>query len=189
MRENQIQRMNFIGRGESIFDYQHIAFFFVAWVVFLFSVSGIQYFRLWYANHNVKIAKTELAALMQDQERRLAMLELSGPKVDKQKQQDLIEIFKNPPCWSCIMDEVQNRILRSLRIKLLKTSEDTDTGRFVVRIEGEAPSMRSVVEFLQRLQLSPLFRDVVLVKANRDVKKGNFAYIVDAKILIFKRSS
>ncbi|PIU58388.1 MAG: hypothetical protein COS89_00670 [Deltaproteobacteria bacterium CG07_land_8_20_14_0_80_38_7] len=185
MKDTEIKRVNFITKQGVVFDYKHLAMYFIAWLIVLFFITGVQYFRLWWVNHGVKSAKGELAALMQDQERRLAMLELTGPKVDRTKQEDLIAIFRNPPCWSCVMDELQSRVLRPIRITSIK-GEDKE-GKFLLNIQGEAPSMRLIVEFLQRLQLSPLFKDVVLQAATRDRKTMIFNYTITTKILIFNK--
>ena len=178
MKEHKLRRMNFIGSKGLVLDYQHIVIFIIAWFLFLGLITGILHLRLWAARHNVAQAKAQLAALMQDQERRLAMLKLSGPRLDRSKQQDLIAMFENPPRWSNVLNEIQERIPGNVRLTQIKSSEDIKEERFRLRLEGEAQSMRLIVEFMQRIQASPMFKDVSLVQAKRsetDIHVFNYA--------------
>ncbi len=177
--------MNFIAKKGMVLDYQHIMILLVLWFVFLGIVTGVEHFRLWMAKHSVTSAKAQLAALMQDQERRLAMLELSGPKLDKAKQQDLIVMLDNPPRWSRVLQEIQAKIPVHVRLTQVRSVEDMKEGRFRLRLEGEAPSMRSIVEFMQRVQASPVFRDVSLAQAKRSETNARiFTYAIEMQVLV-----
>lgn len=126
-----------------------------------------------------------MAALMQDQERRLAMLQLSGSRLDKAKQQDLIAMFESPPRWSRVLDDLQGRIPLHVRLTQVKSTEDMKEGRFRLRVEGVAPSMRSIVEFMQRVQASPIFRDVTLSEAKRSATDNRvFTYGMEMQVLV-----
>ncbi len=185
MNDRQIQRMNFIGRKGLVLDYQHIVFILIAWFLFLVLITGIEHVRLWYAQRSIQKGKSQLAALMQDQERRLAMMQLSGPRLDKAKQQDLIAMFESPPRWSRVLDDLQGRIPPHVRITQVRSSEDIKEGRFGLRIEGVAPSMHSIVEFMQRVQASPMFRNVSLTEAKRSETDSRvFSYGMEMQVLV-----
>jgi Tfp pilus assembly protein PilN len=185
LKDKHKVRMNFIAKKGLVLDYQHLVFFLVAWFVLLAFITGAEYFRLWLMKHDVVRAKARLATLMQDQERRLAMLQLTGPKLDKSKQQSLIAMFENPPKWSRAMAELQSRIPRHVRLTLLKSAENIKEGKFYLRVEGVAPSMRSVVEFMQRVQASPVFRDISLGDSKRSETNNRiFTFSLDMQVII-----
>lgn len=185
LRDKRKIRMNFIAKKGLVLDYQHLVFLLIAWVMLLVFITGAEYFRLWLMKHDVARAKARLAALMQDQERRLAMLQLTGPKLDKSKQQSLIAMFENPPRWSRVMGELQSRIPRHVRLTLMKSQENAKEGKFYLRVEGVAPSMRSVVEFMQRIQSSPVFRDVSIVDSKRSETNNRvFTFTLDMQVMV-----
>jgi len=127
----------------------------------------------------------QLAALMQDQERRLATLQSAGPKIDRAKQQYLINVFENPPHWSRVISELQGRIPQNVSLTMIKSREDAKQEQFRLRVEGEATSMRSIVEFLQRLKACPIFRDVTLTEAkHHETNKAIFTYVIEAQVLV-----
>jgi Tfp pilus assembly protein PilN len=177
--------MNFVARKGFALDYQHLGVLFLIWMLLLVIVTGIMYFRLWRMRHVAEEARLELAALMQDQERRLATLQSAGPKIDRAKQQYLINIFENPPHWSRVIGELQSRIPQNVSLTVIKSSEDTKQEQFRLRVEGEATSMRSIVEFLQRLKTCPIFRDVTLTEAkHHETNKAIFTYVIEAQVLV-----
>jgi Tfp pilus assembly protein PilN len=185
MKMFRVKRMNFIARKGMVLDYQHLTLLLGAWFIFLGFVTGVEHARLWYVKHSMDRAKAHLAALMQDQERRLAMLQLSGPKVDRTKQQDLIAMFQNPPHWSRVLQEIQDRIPPHVRLTQVKSTEDAKENKFRLRMEGDAPSMRAIVEFMQRIQTSTLFHDVSLSEAKRDEKNSRiFTYAIEMQVMV-----
>lgn len=185
MKDQQIYRMNFISRKGWVLDYQHLVFLLVAWFLCLGFITGAEHTRLWLAKQSVQRAKAHLAALMQDQERRLAMMQLSGSRLDKSKQQDLIAMFESPPRWSRVLEDLKGRIPPHVRLTQVKSTEDLKESRFRLRVEGVAPSMRSIVEFMQRVQASPMFRDVSLTEAKRSETDNRvFTYGMEMQVLV-----
>jgi len=185
MKETQIYRINFIQKRGITLDYKHILFIFAGWFVLLVIVTAVQYFRYWNIQRNVALAKVELESLMQDQERRLALLRLTGPKSARSKGQYLTATFEKPPHWSRLMSELKERALPQVKMLQVKSTEDAREGLYRIRMEGEAQSMRAVVEFMQRLQSSPIFRDVALIEAKRSEKNYKiFSYVIDAQLLL-----
>jgi len=176
-------RMNFL-RNEGVgFTYKRIVILFVAWLLFLSFIGGLQQLRLVYANYALKSDKMAMKRLDKEKEKRIAIAQMAGvAKDDRLKQKDLYMLFMNPSKWSGVLTAISRSAPRQLRLTDLNTS-GTQQGQSSMKIKGLATSVRVVTDFIMRLESSEYFKRVELVKTEWDPAERSFEFEVMANIL------
>lgn len=181
----QKRRMNFLRRGPVQFTYRHLVLLLALWIVLLSVIGGVQQLRAVYAKHGIDQARRQVKEFSEEKDKHIAIAQMYGGARDPRS--GLRERLLHAPRWSVVLDQLARSTPSQLRLMSITATGDQKGGGARMDIKGVGTSVRSVTDYIMRLEASPVLRDVELVGTERKRGDRNFTFEIAAIVLAARR--
>lgn len=203
-----IKRINLLEKKALSFTYQNLAQIFLVVILVMVALTGYQFLRYKLNAPKLEEEKARLESLKVDKQS--LMSTPVKKKINIGEYQGLLDQLDAVPLWSKIIKEVGANLPNSVWMTNFKSTvsggavdavaqiggqvdpkaaapapqQKADTKR--VEIRGVGADVKSVAEFLTRLEKSPLFSNVTLVSSQKESSGYHFSIQGDV-ILAYAR--
>ena len=149
MREEPLQRMNFLKGGRFAFTYGMMGVVLLAWSFIVFLWYGGIHLRIVYLEKKIVTEQRTLQKLQSEKDRRLSVARLTGKKkLARTTQKELAESFIPPPLWSDALLSLSQLLPRELHFTAIQSDKIPEEEEYTLKIGGEGRRAEAITNFL-----------------------------------------
>ena len=168
--------MNFLKHGALGFTYKGMLYGFVAWLVFLGVLFGIQTARIFNFEKELSVARAKLVSLDSEKDRQIEMVRLVGKKrMGTSSKYDLATILANRPRWESLLRALTRSLPSDVWLDSVNVEPHADW--YKVEMTGKARTQRALTGFILQMEGSGYFSKTALDKTElSDSQTGAFDF-------------
>lgn len=178
-------RINFLEKGGFILNYRNMVVVLIVCLVICGIVEGLLVVRQTWIAGKLDVAKKTLVELNARKDEALQRLQLAKAREEQAVSAETLKSqFEIVPDWSKVMEDFVTAVPTQVWLADLKTSDSTlITGAKHIELEGKSLSSSSIARFMNGLERSPFFDQVVMSRSNRDPNSGIVTFVLSGEVM------